>query len=79
MVTLAGLIVVLMMMINEIMRYLNNKSVWVRLIVIGYYWTFIVATIVIKLFDRTNKEYSLMIVLATVLFVLPMIISYISP
>lgn len=39
----------------------------------------IVATIVIKLFDRTNKEYSLMIVLATVSFVLLMIISYISP
>ena len=39
----------------------------------------IVATIIIKFFDRTNKEYGMLMVLATVSFILLMIISYISP
>ena len=39
----------------------------------------IVATIVIKLFDKTNKEYGLVIGLATAGFILLLAISYLSP
>ena len=39
----------------------------------------IISTIICKIFDRNNKEYSFMIALITASFVLFMIISYISP
>ena len=39
----------------------------------------IVATIVVKFFDRTNKEYGMLIVLGTVAFILLLSISYLSP
>ena len=39
----------------------------------------IVATIIIKIFDRVNKEYGLLIIIGTVSFILLMIISYINP
>jgi len=39
----------------------------------------IVSTIICKLFDRNNKEYSFLIALGTVAFILLMIISYLHP
>ena len=37
------------------------------------------ATIICKFFDKNNKEYSLVIALSTVIFLMLMIISYINP
>lgn len=39
----------------------------------------LVATIIIKLFDKINKEYGFLIILGTTCFILLMIISYLSP
>ena len=39
----------------------------------------IIATIFIKLFDKINKEYGLIIVLGIVSFILLLVLSYISP
>ena len=39
----------------------------------------IVATIIVKFFDKNNKEYGLLIVLATVAFILLMSVAYLSP